>query len=74
MQNILCGDVYYGKAQRCKKGFPFLVVFNFVIMGTAVHLNHCIAIQAVKINDEVSDDLLAVKIVAAELAVFDLLP
>ena len=43
-------------------------------MGTAVYLKYDVAVQAVKIDDEISDDLLAVKVVAAKLAFAELLP
>lgn len=62
------------KTQACKKCISFRVISLFVVMRTAVNFNNYAAIQAIEINNIVSDNLLAVKIVSLEKPLMNPLP
>ena len=67
-------NVNHCQPQTFKKTFPFLVVFPFPVMRSPVDFNDNPAVDAIKIDNAITDDLLTVKIVTLEFLPLNLQP
>ena len=67
-------NMNHNYTKACKIGISLSIIFCLFVMRATVNFYHNVTVDTKKVNDKVSNNFLAVKIIAFKLSFMELLP